>query len=149
MISSRLDQAKEDWGFQDASTAKAFLAAQRHMGRKPPALPGHGSLRSGQSSGGSSSRQVHAVHGGGSSRSLDSRGPKPSSGGGSCLKAQDAIAEFRRMQEEASAAARGVSATMEFRSGEPNLKLMRSSKGQSQQLQGGSPRAPSPKRIGF
>eukprot|EP00931_Biecheleriopsis_adriatica_P054965 TRINITY_DN32402_c0_g1_i1.p1 TRINITY_DN32402_c0_g1~~TRINITY_DN32402_c0_g1_i1.p1 ORF type:complete len:1556 (-),score=382.55 TRINITY_DN32402_c0_g1_i1:157-4824(-) len=146
---NRVDQAKEDWGFQDSATAKAYLAAQRRRQPKPPALPGHNASAS---RGLSSSSRGHAgtptarKPAGSSSKSLDpiGRGSARGGGGGSCVKAQDAIAEFRRQQEEAERAAT-ASPTLEFRSGSPNLKLMRSSKG----LQGlgqasGSPRARSP-----
>eukprot|EP00930_Biecheleria_cincta_P037829 TRINITY_DN259_c0_g1_i1.p1 TRINITY_DN259_c0_g1~~TRINITY_DN259_c0_g1_i1.p1 ORF type:complete len:1610 (+),score=327.67 TRINITY_DN259_c0_g1_i1:120-4949(+) len=142
---NKVEQVKEEWGFEDTQLAKSYLAAQRNRQRKPPAMPGLGS-RSGPSS---SSR--------GAVTPMNSR-PRPpasttkvggtakrSSGpgmGASCVKAQDAIAEFLR-QEEAGRCA-SSSPTLEFQSGEPNLKLMRSSSLQGSGRLSGSPRARSP-----
>jgi len=144
---SRVEQAQEEWGFQDSATAKAYLASQRRRKGQPPALPGLGSSRPV----GPAGRTTRVVAGSASSsKSLDPPGKRGSGGG--LLKAQDAIAEFRRQQEEAERAERAA-APVEFTSGEPNLKLMRSlDRGSRSLLNQGpdsSPRASSPVSRGF
>lgn len=114
---TRLEQAKDDWGFQDISTARACLAAQKRRQPRPPTLPGHAPSRS------STGRQPVSTLPR-NKQSSQSAGP-PKRGGG-CQKAQDAIAEYRRLQEAQDSAATNSGPT-EFRSGSPNRKLMRSS----------------------
>jgi len=115
-LRTRVEQAKDDWGFQDISTARACLAAQKRRQPRPPTLPGHAPSRS------STGRQPVSTLAR-NKQSSQSAGP-PKRGGG-CQKAQDAIAEYRRLQEADSAATN--SGPTEFRSGSPNRKLMRSS----------------------
>ncbi|CAE7321846.1 inlI [Symbiodinium natans] len=116
---SRAEQAKDEWGFQDISTARACLAAQKRRQPRPPTLPGHGPLRS------SAGRQP-AANLAQARKQPSSQSAGPAKRGGGCQKAQDAIAEYRRLQE-AEAAATSTSVPTEFRTGSPNRKLMRSS----------------------
>lgn len=105
---TRVEQAKEEWGFKDASTARNYLKAQKRRQAKqerPPTLPSTSS-RSNLTQKSSSSRV------------------RP--GEGSCQSAQQAIEEYRRQQEAEDA--QSSSGFSEFRSGSPNRKLMRSSK---------------------
>eukprot|EP00435_Cladocopium_sp_Y103_P075344 s15_g56.t1 len=106
---TRVEQAKEEWGFKDASTARNYLKAQKRRQAKqerPPTLPT--SQRSGLT------------------KSSSSRAARP--GEGSCQSAQQAIEEYRRQQEAEQADAQSSGGFSEFRSGSPNRKLMRSSK---------------------
>lgn len=174
---SRLEKAQAEWGFEDPKTAQAFLNAQRNRQKRPPKLPGNaggggvvalpsclppvrgGVTRAPQRGGG---------RGG-------SCGPRAgSSAGGSkkpALKAQDAIAEWRRQQAATDALAQceeqgafgggggsplrpgnqsigylpasfaSAQSPLEFHSGEPNKKLERSSRSF---YQPGGGRSPSP-----
>lgn len=113
---TRVEQAKEDWGFKDMSTARNYLKAQKRRQAKPPTLPT-----------GSSSRCLHGPSGSRKSMtSSSSRSARPGEGG--CQSAQEAIEEYRRQQEAEQAEARSSGSFSEFRSGSPNRKLMRSSK---------------------
>jgi len=152
---NRAEQAKEEWGFEDSATAQHYLAAQRHrLGHKPPALPGKHRSQVGPGTGGSG-RSASGTAAGRSSGSLKEprSGSARAGSGKSAPKAQDAIAEFRRMQEEQDRLARerdrsAASAPMEFCSGSPNLKLMKSSSNGfpagSPTHHAGSPRCRSP-----
>lgn len=108
---NRVEQAKEEWGFQDSATAKAYLAAQRHRQRRPPAMPSQG--RGGACRNGGRGRAA------GQQRQATSRSQEPAK---RAVKAQDAIAAWRLQDEDEPC-------LMQFQTGEPNLKLMRSSKG--------------------
>jgi len=109
---SRIEQAKKEWGFNDTATAEAWLAAQKHRQRRPPAMPsqmrgaGRGSGR------GNAGGRGRGLPGLGGSRSQE---PAARSGGRSTVKAQDAIAAWKLQEKESP---------MEFQSGEPNLKLL-------------------------
>lgn len=120
---TRVEQAKEEWGFKDMSTARNYLKAQKRRQAKPPTLPTGSSSRSGNLHGlGSSSRK--------STGSSSSRSARPGEG---CQSAQAAIEEYRRQQEaEQESQARSSGSFSEFRSGSPNRKLMRSSKSLSE-----------------
>lgn len=107
--STRVDQAKEEWGFKDASTARNYLKAQKRRQAKqerPPTLPS------------TSSR----------SNLTQKSSSRVRPGEGSCQSAQQAIEEYRRQQEAEQADAQSSGGFSEFRSGSPNRKLMRSSK---------------------
>lgn len=114
---NRAEQAKEEWGFKDLSTARNYLKAQRRRQPRPPPIPG----------GGSSSRSaLTPTHAGPRKFATAARGGD-ARGDGGLPNAQEAIKEYKR-QQEAEAAERDGAGTVEFRSGSPNRKLMRSSK---------------------
>merc|ERR1740116_539757 len=98
----------QEWGFQDAQTAKMWLAAQKNRQQRPPPIPGRGVVGGGLTRGGSSQTAAGRVHA--MDRGSKSREPATRAKGGKCLKAQDAIAEFKRLQAEAE-----ESSTLEFR----------------------------------
>eukprot|EP00927_Polykrikos_kofoidii_P040363 TRINITY_DN34522_c0_g1_i1.p1 TRINITY_DN34522_c0_g1~~TRINITY_DN34522_c0_g1_i1.p1 ORF type:complete len:1808 (-),score=356.33 TRINITY_DN34522_c0_g1_i1:226-5649(-) len=130
-----VDRVQQEWGFAEEATAAAYLEMQRRKrggGRpKPPKIPG---------AGGNVASLVPSTNrvGGGfrnpgvSGRAAQSQPPARS--GGRVVKAQDAIAEARRLQqqddERAAIAAAQVSEQppREFLSGSANLKLLRSSR---------------------
>jgi len=130
---------------EDTDMAKAYLASQkkrRHAPPRPPALNGSQSQVLAARASGARARQSGMA----GSKSVEPASRKE----GKPLKAQDAIAEYRRQQAEeqqrASPSPEVPSpSTLEFQSGTPNLRLMRSSKGMQPSL-GSSPRASSPKR---
>jgi len=136
---SRVDQVQEEWGFKDSATARAYLAAQRRRKGKPPALPAVGSSNnSGASRMGSRTLEPVRKQRGGST-------------GAGMVKAQDAIKMYQQMQVQSSEVATACSSptvsqasTLEFQSGEPNQRLLRSSRGRLHQSGSPSPRARSP-----
>ncbi|CAL1151724.1 unnamed protein product [Cladocopium goreaui] len=94
---TRVEQAKEEWGFKDASTARNYLKAQKRRQAKqerPPTLPSTSS-RSNLTQKSSSSRV------------------RP--GEGSCQSAQQAIEEYRRQQEAWAPGGRGRRKTLKAR----------------------------------
>eukprot|EP00928_Gymnodinium_smaydae_P031093 TRINITY_DN22943_c0_g1_i1.p1 TRINITY_DN22943_c0_g1~~TRINITY_DN22943_c0_g1_i1.p1 ORF type:complete len:1112 (+),score=274.54 TRINITY_DN22943_c0_g1_i1:410-3337(+) len=164
-----LDRIKSEWGFESDASAQAYLAAQKRMkyGAKPPKPPSKafGGAASTRTSGLAAATPTRSSsHGPRSGGGLHGQQPRQSSGGpggaggsrgGSLVKAQDAIAAARQQllqqQADASAAAEAPPAR-EFRSGEPNKLLLRSSRSQLPQTPPhgppASPRAGSPHRRG-
>jgi len=118
---TRVEQAKEEWGFKDMSTARNYLKAQKRRQAKPPTLPTGSSSRSGN---------LHGLNRKSTGSSSSRSASRPGEG---CQSAQAAIEEYRRQQEaEQENQARSSGSFSEFRSGSPNRKLMRSSKSLSE-----------------
>lgn len=120
--------------------AQAYLMAQKRRRPKPPKIPT--AVRPSAPASGTSFIRGPSQ---GSLRSSHSSKSLPPGVRKQAPKAQDAIAEFRRQQEAEQR--QHSSEAVDFRSGEPNLKLLRSCSGLSGQPHCSSPRARSPHRL--
>merc|ERR1719195_1769811 len=66
---NQVERAMQEWGFQDAQTAKMWLAAQKNRQQRPPPIPGRGGVGGGLARGGSSQTATARLHADQGSRS--------------------------------------------------------------------------------
>lgn len=132
---SKVQQVRQEWGFEDDATAQAFLKAQRRRSGLPP--KGASAVQ----------RKSVSIASGNRRSSLGSMSDREPAAmindrrKGTPVKAQDAIAAYRRMKEDerrqaAQQALSGVpdddvESVRSFQSEEPNAKLLRTSRGSS------------------
>lgn len=130
------EPVQDEWTKQQQAIRDA-----RRKREKPPGMP---KLSNGISRGGGHhGRGSASGRGGGSGRRL--AGPSPTSGDKPILKAQDQIAAFMAMQaQEASGRASPDPEALEFSSGAPNRRLLRSAMQSPPPHSSPSPRAGSP-----